>query len=210
MDISGTPTQQQGGKMYKKQLKLQKILCFLAIASSVVIFLYALGIMTDLYDTLYSTMKNPANLSETDVPGSIVYYNMQAFNSYFLRESIVLMLIACLLFLTNTQVRRRYYIGNYVAIGLFAAANIGLAVWAHGYIEVFKQQFQMVDFEALRKHAEMWKTAYVDSTFWFDAHYAVYAVLLIVTVLLVLNLIWKIRLMKAEQRLLAAGKEAMA
>ena len=62
--------------MYKKQLTLQKILCFLAIASSAVIFLYSLGIMTDLYDTLYSTMKNPANLEETDVPGSIVYYNM--------------------------------------------------------------------------------------------------------------------------------------
>ena len=56
----------------------------------------------------------------------------------------------------------------------------------------------------------MWKTAYVDSTFWFDAHYAVYAVLLVVTALLLLNLIWKIRLMKAEQRLIEAGKEAMA
>ena len=33
--------------MYKKQLKLQKILCFLALVSSVIIFLYALGIMTD-------------------------------------------------------------------------------------------------------------------------------------------------------------------
>ena len=56
----------------------------------------------------------------------------------------------------------------------------------------------------------MWKTAYIDSTFWFDAHYGVYAVLLVVTVLLLLNLIWKVRLMKAEQRLIAAGKEAMA
>ena len=55
-------------KMYKKQLKLQKILCLLAIGASVLIFLYALGIMTDLYDTLYSTMRNPADLTQTDVP----------------------------------------------------------------------------------------------------------------------------------------------
>ena len=67
--------------MYKKQLKLQKILCLLAIGTSVIIFLYALGIMTDLYDTLYSTMRNPADLTQTDVPGSIVYYNMQGFNA---------------------------------------------------------------------------------------------------------------------------------
>ena len=76
--------------MYKKQLKLQKLLCLLAICSSVLVFLYALGIMTDLYDTLYSTMRNPSDLTQTDVPGSIVYYNMQGFNGVFLRYSIVL------------------------------------------------------------------------------------------------------------------------
>lgn len=210
MDISGTPTQQQGGKMYKKQLKLQKILCFLAIASSVVIFLYALGIMTDLYDTLYSTMKNPANLSETDVPGSIVYYNMQAFNSYFLRESIVLILIACLLFLTNTHVRRRYYIGNYISVAIFAIANIYVAIEAHGYIEAFKERFLRVDFNALKEHAEMWKTAYSESTFWFDIHYVVFALSVLVAVALVASTIWKVRLMKEEARLIAVGKEKTA
>jgi hypothetical protein len=210
MDISGTPTQQQGGKMYKKQLKLQKILCFLAIASSVVIFLYALGIMTDLYDTLYSTMKNPANLSETDVPGSIVYYNMQAFNSYFLRESIVLILIACLLFLTNTHVRRRYYIGNYISVAIIAIANIYVAIEAHGYIEAFKERFLRVDFNALKEHAEMWKTAYSESTFWFDIHYVVFAFSVLVAVALVASTIWKVRLMKEEARLIAVGKEKTA
>ena len=46
--------------MYKKQLTLQKILCFLALVSSVVIFLYALGIMTDLYDTLMTQAQDAA------------------------------------------------------------------------------------------------------------------------------------------------------
>lgn len=196
--------------MYKKQMALQKILCLLAICSGALVFLYALGIMTDLYDTLYSTMMNSADLTQTDVPGSIVYYNMQQFNSVFLKYSIGLILLACLLFLTNTQVRRRYYIGNYVAIGLFAAANIGLAVWAHGYIEIFKQQFQMVDFEALKKHAEMWKTAYTESTFWFDAHYIVFAVTIIVSLALVANAVWKAKLMKEEAQLIEAGKGAAA
>ena len=36
--------------MYKKQMKIQKIVCFLVLAASVVVFLYSLGIMTDLYD----------------------------------------------------------------------------------------------------------------------------------------------------------------
>ncbi len=197
--------------MYKKQIKCQKILCIAAIIACALTFLYALGLMTDLYDALYSTMRNPYDLTETDVPGSILYYMMQDFNKALLKYSIALILLACLLFLTQTHVRRKYYIGNYVSVGLYSVATVAYTVWAHAYIEGYKAAFlTQVDFTALEKHAKMWKTAYIDSTFWFDAHYAVYAILLVVTVLLLLNLIWKIRLMKAEQRLIAAGKEAMA
>ena len=194
--------------MYKKQLTLQKILCFLAIISSAIVFLYSLGIMTDLYDTLYSTMRNPADLTQTDVPGSIVYYNMQAFNAYFLKCAIVLLLLACLLFITNTHIRRKYYIGNYLAIGVFAAANVYVAVEADSYLELFQARFLQVDFEALRAHAELWKTAYTESTFWFDAHYAVFALSLLVSLGLVACAVWKIRLMKEEAQLIAKGKEA--
>ena len=196
--------------MYKKQLKLQKLLCLLAICSSVLVFLYALGIMTDLYDTLYSTMRNPANLEQTDVPGSIVYYNMQSFNGVFLRYSIVLILLACLLYITNTHVRRKYYIGNYVSIGAFAAANIYIAVWAHQYIEAYKVRFLRVDFAALKEHAELWKTAYTESTFWFDVHYFVFAVSILVSVGLIASAVWKLRLMKEEAALLERGKGAAA
>ena len=197
--------------MYKKQIKCQKLLCIAAIVACALTFLYALGIMTDLYDALYSTMRNPYDLTETDVPGSILYYMMQDFNKDLLKYSIGLILLACFLFLTQTHVRRKYYIGNYVSVGLYSAATVAYTLWAHAYIEGYKAAFlTQVDFEALKQHAEMWKTAYVDSTFWFDAHYAVYAVLLVVTALLLLNLIWKIRLMKAEQRLIEAGKEAAA
>ena len=196
--------------MYKKQLKLQKLLCLLAICSSVLVFLYALGIMTDLYDTLYSTMRNPSDLTQTDVPSSIVYYNMQGFNGVFLRYSIVLILLACLLYITNTHVRRRYYIGNYLPICAFAAANIYVAVWAHQYIEAFKVRFLRVDFAALKEHAEMWKTAYTESTFWFDIHYCVFAVSILVSLGLVACAVWKMQLMKEEKALIERGKGAAA
>ena len=197
--------------MYKKQIKCQKILCIAAIIACAITFLYALGIMTDLYDALYSTMRNPYDLTETDVSGSILYYMMQDFNKALLKYSIALILLACSLFLTQTHVRRKYYVGNYVSVGLYSVATVAYTVWAHAYIEGYKAAFlTQVDFEALKQHAQMWKTAYVDSTFWFDAHYGIYAILLAITALLLVNLIWKIRLMKAEQRLIEAGKEAMA
>ena len=196
--------------MYKKQLTLQKILCFLALVSSAIIFLYSLGIMTDLYDTLYSTMRNPLDLTQTDVPGSIVYYNMQSFNAYFLKCAIVLILLACLLFITNTHIRRKYYIGNYLSIAAFAAANFYVAFEAHSYIELFKARFLQIDFESLKAHAELWKTAYTESTFWFDVHYAVFAFSLLVSIGLIACAVWKISLMKEEAKLIANGKEAAA
>lgn len=141
--------------MYKKQLTAQKIICLLAIIASAVVFLYALGIMTDLYDALYDTMRNPRNVFQTDVEGSVVYYNMQEFNRYFLRYSIGMILLGVLLLITNTHVRRKYYIGNYVATGLFAVASVAISVFGHHYIEIFKGQFQQVDFAALKEHADM-------------------------------------------------------
>jgi hypothetical protein len=204
--VSGKPAGEV--RMYKKQMKCQKAVCLLCMISSVIVFLYALGIMTDLYDSLYSTMMNPADLTQTTVPGSIVYYNMQEFNSVFLKYSIGLILLACLLYITNTHIRRKYYIGNYVAAALFVIANVNVAVWAHQYIEVFKAQFLNVDFEALKKHAELWKTTYTESTFWFDIHAAVFAIALIASAALVGVVLWKVSLMKEEQKLIEAGRKA--
>lgn len=196
--------------MYKKQVSLQKILCFIAVGVSAAIFIYSLGIITDLYDTLYSTMRNPNDLLQTSVPGSFVYYEMQGFNQSLLMYGIGMILLALLLFITNTHVRRRYYIGNYIASGLWAAAGIGGAVWAHGQIEYFKAKFLQVDFAALKEHSEIFKSAYTESTFWFDVHYFIFALVILVAVLLIANVCWKISLMKQEAALLAGnGQKAV-
>ena len=194
--------------MYKKQMKLQKILCLLAIFSSALVFIYSLGLMTDLYDSLYGTMTDPSDLTKTSVPGSIIYYDMQGFNNTFMKAGLGLILLSCLLFITNTHSRRKYYIGNYVSTALQIVANVAVAVWAHGELIAYRAQFLGIDFEALAKHAKRWKTLYTESTFWFDAHYAVFGVLLVVTVLLAGNAIWKYSLMKQERALIQKGEEA--
>ncbi len=193
--------------MYKKQLTAQKLICLAALIMCAMVFIYSLGIMTDLYDTLYSTMRNPSDLTQTDVSGSIIYYDMQDFDGSLLMVSIGMILLALLLFVTHTNSRRRYYIGNYVAVALFSVAGIAVSVWAHLQIESFKAQFLQVDFEALAEHAETWGTAYTESTFWFDVHYLVFGLLLLSIAALIANVIWKCNLMKAEQNLIKQGKE---
>ncbi len=166
--------------------------------------------MTDLYDALYRTMRDPNNLAKTSVEGSRIYYDMQDFNNGLLKAGIGLILGSCLLFLTNTHTRRKYYIGNYCAITANVAANKGIAIWAHSQIEAFKAQFvTSINFEQLKEFAEsrgsLSMTA--DSTFWFDVHYLVFGITLAAAVLLVINTVWKISLMREEKKLIAVGKE---
>lgn len=195
--------------MYKKQLALQKFLCLMAVIAAAVCFVYALGVITDIYDSLYSTMRDPDNLLDTQVPGSIIYYDMQPFVKSFVNSSLVLILCGLLLFVTNTHIRRRYYVGNYVATAIYSVAAIALAVWSHIQIEAFKVQFlTTVDFEALKEYSELWETFYLDNTVLLDLHYVVSGLLLICAILLIGNAVCKTVLMRQETKLIKAGEEA--
>lgn len=192
--------------MYKKQMIFQRIVCIAMLIAAALVFIYSLGLMTDLYDSLYTTIRSPSNLDRTTVPGSRIYYDMQGFNGQFTNVSIVLLLVTLFLFVTNTHSRRKYYIGNFIAIGLSAVCNIGVSVWTLSQLAVYKAQFLQIDFEALAEHAKAMNTLYTDSTFWFDVSYAVFGLLLLLTVLLVVNLILKLIVMKEEKRLIGSRK----
>ncbi len=195
--------------MYKRQVRLQKIFCLLAIVVSAAMFLYSLGLVTDLHDALKSTMFDPNNPLQTEVTGAKIFYDIQPFNQSFMLASLGLILLALGLFITNTHTRRRYYIGNFVATALWSVAAVAVSVWAHTQIEAFKYQFQTtVDFEALAVYAQRMKSLALtaDSTFWFDVHYVLFGLLLLVVVTLVANVFWKLSLMKQEAELVKQGQ----
>lgn len=196
--------------MYKKQLVFQRIVCILMLIAAGVVFVYSLGLMTDLYDSLYSTMMNPDDPLETTVEGSVIYYDMQPFNRSLTHVAIGLILVTLVLFITNTHSRRKYYIGNFVAIGLSVVCNVAASIWALIEIAAYKVQYKQIDFEQLQFHSDLWNTYYTNSTFWFDISFAVFGILLIVTVLLVVNLILKLIMMKEEKRLIGSRKDVRA
>lgn len=197
--------------MYKKQLGFQKIACLLAVVTSAIWFIYSLGMITDIYDALYFTMLDPDDLTSTLVEGSILYYDMQAFNKLLLYAAIALILLSCLLYLTNTNLRRKYYIGNYVAVGLYSLVSLVVTVWSHVEISAFKTQFlTTVDFEALMKWSQSLPSIkYTESTMLLDLHYLVAALAIVSVAALIGNVCWKIKVMGEEKALIAGGKEAM-
>ena len=188
----------------------QRIVCMAVLVTSALVFVYSLGLLTDLYDSLYLTIRDPANLEMTTVQGSRIFYDMQSFNSELTKVGIGLILVSLVLFVMNTHSRRKYYIGNFVAVALSVVCNVAATVWAVIEISGYRAKFLQMDFEALKAHAEMWKTLYTESTFWFDAGYMVFGLLMIATVLLVVNLILKLNVMKDEKRLIGSRKEVEA
>ena len=192
--------------MYKAQMKLQKVVCLLTLCAGAIVFIYSLGIMTDLFDLLYNQIPDPEELDKAKVTGARIYYDMQPFNKQLLRCGIVLILAACTLMITNTQKRRRYYLGNYVTTALNCGLDIAAMVWIHIQVAAYKTRYlTTVDFTQLRRRTER-LGIYTESTFWFDIHFAVCAILLLSALLLIMNLVFKLLLMHGESKLLSEGK----
>ena len=195
--------------MYKKQLKIQKFICLLCIIAAALTFVYALGMVTDIQEALRGTMRNPMKPEQTRVEGSWIYYDMQPFNKEFVNASLVPILLACFLYITNTHSRRKYYFSNYLAVGAYSVVTIGIGLWAHQQIEAFAVQYMTtINFEQLKEYSDLMGTPYLDNTNMLDLHRIVLGVAIASVVVLVGNVIWKIVLMSNEKKLLAAGEEA--
>ena len=192
--------------MYKKQMTLQRITSFILLAAAVLVFVYSLGIMTDLYDSLYLASSYKEG-HRNYVEGASIYLEMQPFNRELTTAGIILIISAVALFVFRSNDRRKYYIANYITIGVNAVANIAVSIWALINVFAYKAQFLLVDFEKLAKIAKTYKINYTESTFWFDASAVVFGFVFLATALSIANLVWKIILMRAEKKLIEEGKE---
>ena len=193
--------------MYKKQMTLQRVACLLSLAAAALVFIYSLGLMTNLYDTLYLFSSYPEN-HRNYVEGASIYLDMQPFNRELTTAAIILILTAVALFVFRSNDRRRYYIANYITIGVNAVANVVVSIWALTNVFAYKAQYLQIDFEKLRSVSEKYDVVFNDSTFWFDASRGVFGIVFLVTAISIGNLVWKIILMNAEKKLIDEGKEA--
>ena len=207
--------------MYKKQMIFQRVVCLVVLAASALVFIYSLGIMTDIYESLYRAID--LDLSKYDketgeiieyyeqIKGAVIYYDMQEFNSQLTMVGIGLILVSLVLFVFCTHSRRRYYAGNFFSVALSVIACGAAAFWALPIVEQYKQQFlNTVDFDQMKTFAEKWGSKYTESTFWFDAGYIVFGILALANVLLIVNLVLKLFLMKEEKRTIGSRKDVRA
>ena len=139
-----------------------------------------------------------------------LFEDIQPFNNLLMYCGIVMLLTAVLLYITACNKRRNYYISNYVAIGVCSLANIVLSVVLMALNAGWRSKFLNVDFASWRVYYESLVGSgdayYSESTLWFDLGFVVYSLMIVASVLLILNLVWKILLMKGEKQLLNGEK----
>ncbi len=193
--------------MYKKQMILQRIVCYAMLAAAALVFVYSLGIMTDMYECKFAYYAENYEKVPPKVAGTEIYYIMQGFNRDFTNVGIVLILLAAAQFLFQNHARRKYYIANYITIVVNTVATVAASVWAFDNIFDYREQYLQIDFAAMKERAEMMKFPYTESTFWFDISVYVLGFLLVATALNVINLVFKVVVMNAEKKLIKAGKE---
>ena len=204
--------------MYKKQMILQRLVCYIVLIAAALVFVYSLGLLTDMFEMkfeyhaerYYKNGMTEEALSKVKVPGSEIYYDMQQFNRELTGAGIVLILLAVSQFIFQNQNRRKYYIANYITVGANAVGAIYYSWWGLSNILLYKERYLKVDFAELQKLNERYGFAYTESTFWFDAGKYVFGFVLVAMVLNLLNMVWKICLMNNEKKLVQIGKEGKA
>ena len=204
--------------MYKKQMILQRLVCYIVLIAAALVFVYSLGLMTDMFEMkfeyhaerYYKNGMTEEALSKVKVPGTEIYYNMQQFNRELTGAGIVLILLAVSQFIFQNQNRRKYYIANYITVAANTIGAIYYSWWGLSTILSYKEQYLKIDFAELQKLNERYNFAYTESTFWFDASKVVFGVVLAAMVLNLFNTVWKICLMNNEKKLVQSGKEGKA
>lgn len=183
--------------MQNAQMKAQKATVVLAFIITSLVFVYALGLATDMYSLSFHA--DPSSKTFY-VKGAELYYGIQPFNKQLLREALILLVLGIGLFTTLTHRRRLYYTSNYIASGLFTAFAVYLSAFNLMNVLFIKQLYLKIDFERIKTVTEKLRMRYVESTLMLDIGCVLSVLLVVIAVALVANLIWKTVLMRRERK----------
>lgn len=186
----------------------QKIICFFILAAAALVFLYSLGLVTDLHYNNFAYYAEDPKYPAFE--GAEIYNEIQPFNKQLTTAGIILILSAILVFVFSSHKRRKYYVGNYIAIGLNSALTVAVSVWGILNVIKYKEMYYLIDFEMLKWYQDTLKKTYDISPFWFDAGFYVFGIAIFAAVLGVLNLVFKVAVMRNERKLLAEQGEQLS
>ena len=194
----------------KTQMKFQKLLLLCSLILAGISCFYALGFFTGSLASLYQYSATQQN-DVINANGTFEF--AQNVNKVLMFMGIAFVLVIVLMYITATQKRRNYYIDNYVTIGIAAVYAVVFALVALILIgQTSNMFFNEVDWTKYET-----EIAGTTSDFginkkgvMFILGYILYSVIILDAAALVLNLVWKIKLMQGEKALLKGVTKEVA
>lgn len=195
-------------------MKFQRILAFITLIIAAIVFVYALGFFTgNLSDLNYYSARK--QMGQDIVGADNFVTTAQNFDQSLYIFGIVYIVIICLLFISASTTRRKYYITNYIAVGIVIATSLAMAIYlivmSATCLDLFRND---IDWAALKEYATALTAEGTQlhpgapdvskNTAMFGIGFALAIIVLLNAVALAGNLVWKIMLMRGEKALLAA------
>ncbi len=182
-------------------MKFQKILTLALLIFAAVCFVFSIGIATDMYGLYLSSA-----VSYFD--GINLFQEIQPYNRLAVIFSIILVVCCVLPYIFATNKRRLYYLDNYISSGVQGGFFVFWGIYILINSITFKTRFLTeIDFAAYKETAELFQFKYSESTFFFDAGIVLAVFCFVAAGLVVLNVLWKVKIMKKENEILALGAQ---
>ncbi|MDE7181438.1 MAG: hypothetical protein K2O41_00210 [Clostridia bacterium] len=187
----------------KTQMRFQKILMLVTLIVAALSFVYALAFCSGTiyqYGTLYLQSSGKERVSGA----ADLFLVSQYDNGILITLSIVFIVVTVLHYIAASQKRRKYYVTNYVATGIVVLYQIIFAILLIVYVSEVFSLFNAIDRVAAEE--AYLRDDFKYSTINFIMGYVLVGVVVVNAVALILNLVWKIKLMQGEKKLLEGSQ----
>lgn len=195
----------------KSQMKFQKILALVTLIIAALATILALFFCSGV---LYAiTLHNGTAVYDQTYDVQELYEYSQNANNVMVIMAIVLILVSALMFLMGNNSRRNYYISNVVATFIYVAYALAFAIALIVICATCFSLMNTVDFEGwLAAEEEKKEILGADAITDYSRDVTTLILGIIMSVVVIgsavawiLNLLWKLKLMKGEKQLLENG-----
>ena len=182
-------------------MRFQKILMLVTLVVAALSFVYALsfcGGTVYQYNSLYDQINKVEEVEGAEA----LFLASQKYNDILIGLSVAFIVIVALNFVMASQSRRNYYVTNYVSIILTAVYAVVFAILLLVFVSNTFSLFAAIEKEVAEFEYSLVMDDFKYSIANFILGYLMAALMIVNAVVLVLNLVWKIKLMKGEKQLL--------
>ena len=183
-------------------MRFQKYLILVTLIVAALSFVYALSFCGGtIYQ--YQTFYDPVRDVEMFEGIRALFKASQTYNDILIWLTIAFIIIVVLNYVMATQKRRNYYVTNYISIIVTIVYAVALAAVIILFVVQTYSLFIVIDRESVEIAYNRIIGNFKYSTINFIMGYIMAGVIIANACLLIFNLVWKVKLMKGEKKLLA-------